>query len=101
MDKPELIYNVDESGMPLEQQSSRVITKKRKKKCDTVLLSEGSQNLPFWLTFFSVSFNFLYIDVVMYMFVVICLASHVCCLYLKEAPLYRQSLLVFPVFKTN
>jgi len=58
------------------------------------LLSEGSQNLPFWLTFFSVSFNFLHIDVVVCMFVVIYLASHVCCLYLREAPLYRQSLLV-------
>ena len=57
------------------------------------LLSEGSQNLPFWLTFFfSVSFNFLY--VVVCMFVVIYVASHVCCLYFREAPLYRQSLLV-------
>jgi len=28
MEKPELIYNVDESGMPLEQQSPRVRVKK-------------------------------------------------------------------------
>jgi len=68
------------------------------------LLSEGSQNLPFFVNFFyyyfylffSVSFNFLYIDVVVCMFVVIYLASHVCCLYLRETPLYRQSLLVQP-----
>ena len=44
--------------------------------------------------FFSVSFNFLY--VVMRMFVVIYVASHVCCMYFREAPLYRQSLLVQP-----
>ena len=32
MDKPELIYNVDESGMPLEQRSPRVVARKGKKK---------------------------------------------------------------------
>ena len=32
MNKPELIYNVDESGMPLEQQSPRVVARKGKKK---------------------------------------------------------------------
>jgi len=61
------------------------------------LLSESSQNLPFWLTFFSVSFNFLYIHVVVCIFVAIYhLASYECCLYLREAPLYRQTLLVQP-----
>jgi len=32
MDKPELVYNVDESGMPLEQQSPQVVARKGKKK---------------------------------------------------------------------
>jgi len=31
MDKPKLIYNDDESGMPLQQQSPRVVAKKGKR----------------------------------------------------------------------
>jgi len=40
MDKPELIYNVNESGIPLEQQSPRVVVKKGKKKSKILYFRE-------------------------------------------------------------
>ena len=38
MNKPGQIFNVDESGMPLEHRAPKVVARKGQKKYDTVVL---------------------------------------------------------------